>query len=162
MRITPDGRLAGDGCPGKALLPALSFGLCASRSACELHSPGQKGCTQKALSLTHEHTGRPCLRLPDTALYHASGAPAPRSANIRAKNASRHSRVWNVVACPETTCSTRPTRCSAATSVSAQNCTTKVRWGDSGGTGSDGNIMFSPLRDAAGYFSRPRGKSSPG
>jgi hypothetical protein len=55
------------GAPGKALSPALSFGLCASCSACELLSPGQKGCTPKALSSTHEHTGRAWLCLPDTA-----------------------------------------------------------------------------------------------
>src|SRR5215510_7298027 len=68
MRLTPDGRWAGEGCPGKVLLPALSFGPCASRSVCELLSPWQKGCIQKALPPTHEHTGRAWLRLPDTAL----------------------------------------------------------------------------------------------
>ena len=57
-------------------------------------------------------------------------APLPRARLTYTRSTpSRLARVWNVVACPETTCSTRPTRCFAATSVSARNCTTKVRWG---------------------------------
>src|SRR4029450_9018202 len=70
----------------------------------------------------------------------SSGGPAPRSASTRAINASRASTVSNVVACPETTCSTRPTTWPAATLASARNCTTKARCGDSDAGGAAGSI----------------------
>ena len=35
------------------------------------------------------------------------------------------------MACPDTTCSTRPSRSPGATSAAAANCTTKARWAGS-------------------------------
>jgi hypothetical protein len=72
MRITPDGRWAGDGCPGKALLPALSSGLCASRSACALSHLGKRTAPKKPCSPpTSTQVGPGCAfrtRLPSTPL----------------------------------------------------------------------------------------------
>src|SRR5438093_10462782 len=47
-------------------------------------------------------------------------------------NASSSSSESNCVACPDTTCSTRPTKRPCSMSVAARNCTTNARWGDSG------------------------------
>src|SRR5262245_50559228 len=47
---------------------------------------------------------------------------------------SNSSSVWKRVACPDTTCSTRPAQHPASTSVAAPNCTTNARWAKSGGS----------------------------
>ena len=46
---------------------------------------------------------------------------------MKAHNSSSEA---NCVACPDSTCSTRPVTRPRATSVSARNCTTKARCGD--------------------------------
>src|SRR4029450_2682627 len=78
------------------------------------------------------------------------------SARTRLMNASSSSSEWKCVACPETTCSTRPSQASEAPGGWARSCTTKARLVGSGrGNWGRGDLLHHPIR--AGHFHAVRG-----
>src|SRR5215510_3805950 len=73
------------------------------------------------------------------------------SARTRLINASSSSSEWKCVACPETTCSTRPSQASGSPGGWARSCTTKARLVGSGsGNWGMGDLLHHPIQ--AGHF----------
>jgi hypothetical protein len=74
---------------------------------------------------------------------------AGRRAHARRRAPAGHdvrsvSSASKAVACPETTCATRPVRCPCTTAVSARNCTTKARVTDKcAGRSAGGSRLYS-------------------
>src|SRR5215510_14924798 len=78
------------------------------------------------------------------------------SARTRLINASSSSSEWKCVACPETTCSTRPSQASGSPGGWARSCTTKARLVGSGsGNWGMGDLLHYPIQ--AGHFHAVRG-----
>src|SRR5262245_15166926 len=78
------------------------------------------------------------------------------SARTRLMNASSSSSEWKCVACPETTCSTRPSQASGSPGGWARSCTTKARLVGSGsGNWVMGDLLQHPIQ--AGHFHAVRG-----
>src|SRR5262245_37904267 len=78
------------------------------------------------------------------------------SNRTRLMNASNSSSEWKCVACPETTCSTRPSQASGSPGGWARSCTTKARLVGSGrGNWGMGDLLQHPIQ--AGHFDAVRG-----
>jgi hypothetical protein len=74
----------------------------------------------------------------------SSGGSRGRVASTRAMNASRPSTPQNWLACPDTTCSTRPATRPWARSAAACSGTTTARWAGSAGAPPDFGVTSAP------------------